>query len=142
MDEGEEENIGRLLLPRKELRVPLGVAVEAVLVVISEQDVEPENFTRPSWVAALLYFQPCVCVLVAVIMGSRTRCMCVVIAVAVIVFMVVGVSVGAATMGVGVGVLIRVSVASAMVGCVAMTWAFVVFPIHHNARKLRPVREQ
>ena len=68
--------------------------------------------------------------------------MCVVIAMAVIVFMVVGVSVGAATMSVGVGVLIWVSVAGAMVGCVAMTWAFVGFPIHHNARKLTPVREQ
>ena len=85
MDECEKEDIGRFLLPREELRVPLSIAVEPVLVVIGQQDIEAEHLAGPSWVILLL--QPCVNVLV----GTNSWAVCVSVAMAVIMFVVMGV---------------------------------------------------
>ena len=142
MDEGEKEDIGRLLLPREELWVPLSVAVKAVLVIIGQQDVEAEHFARPSRVAPFLHLQPRVSVLLtSVLVGTHSWAVRVPVTMAVVVVVVMGVRVGAATVGVGVAVFTRVSVSrfsSAMVGSVTVTRAFMVLPIYHNALKLRP----
>ena len=87
MDECEKENIGRFLLPREELRVPLSIAVEPVLVVIGQQDIEAEHLAGPSWVLLLLHLQPCV----NVVVGTNSWAVCVSVAMAVIMFVVMGV---------------------------------------------------
>ena len=105
MDKGEKEDISRLLLPREELRVPLSVAVKAVLVVIGQQDVEAKHFAGPSWVASLLHLQPGVSVLrTGVLVGTNSWAVCVSVTMAVVVLMVMGVCVDAATVGVRVTV--------------------------------------
>jgi len=53
VDEGEEENISGLLLPLEQLRLlfPLSVALVTVLVIVSQENIQPQHFPRPGWVA-------------------------------------------------------------------------------------------
>jgi len=55
VDEGEEENVGGLLLPLEQLRLllPLGVTLISLLVIVSQENVEPQHLTRPGGVGGL-----------------------------------------------------------------------------------------
>ena len=141
MDEREEENICSFLLPWEEFRVPFRCAVEAILVVISQQDIESKHLTWPSWVGTILHFQPGV----SVVVGTRAWTVSVPIAVAVVVVVVVCVGVGASIRGVSVGVVAGVCVAciatTMISGVASMAWALVVLSIHYNPLQFRPARQ-
>jgi len=55
VDEGEEEDVGALPLPVVQLRVsgPHRVALVAVFVIVSQEDVETKHLVRPRWVNAV-----------------------------------------------------------------------------------------
>ena len=143
MDEREEENICSFLLPWEEFGVPLCRAVKAILVVISQQDIESKHLTWPSWVGTILHLQPGVSLLV----GSRAWTVSVPVAVAVVVIVVVcvGVGVAASIMGVSVAVVAGVCVAciatTMISGVASMAWALVVLSIHYNPLQFRPARQ-
>ena len=146
MDEREEENVCSFLLPWEEFRVPLCRAVKAILVVISQQDVESKHLTWPSWVGTILHFQPGVSVLVAcVLVGTGAWTVSVPVAVAVVVIVVVCVGVAASIMGVAVAVVAGgcvACIATTMIsGVASMAWALVVLSIHYNPLQFRPARQ-
>ena len=138
MDEREEENICSFLLPWEEFRVPLCCAVKAILVVISQQDIESKYLTWPSWVGTILHFQPGVSVLV----GTGAWTVSVPVPVAVVVIVLVCVGVGASIMGVSMGVVAGVCVAciatTMISGVASMAWALVVLSIHYNPLQFWP----
>merc|ERR1712004_852206 len=123
VDEREEENVCSFLLPWEEFGVPLCRAVKAILVVISQQDIESKHLAWPSWVGTILHFQPGVSLLVAcVLVGTTTWTVSVPVPVAVVVIVLVCVGVAASIMGVSMAVVAGVCVAciaTSMISCVA-----------------------
>ena len=46
MDEGEEEDVGTLLLVLVESRLPIGIGLETFVIVVSEKDVDSHHLAN------------------------------------------------------------------------------------------------